>query len=97
MRTPFIDGERFAQMRSGSVESGIAAAKALAEAYVGSPVEVLATHQDHMFVIAEGESSIRRLGMLVEDGEVKIISHRYRAGYVSEESLDAYASSVLSD
>jgi hypothetical protein len=97
MMNPFIDGERFSQMRSGSIESGLAMAKQIAESYVGSPVEVLATHGDHMYVLAEGESSIRRLGLRVEDGEVKVISNRYRDGYVDESSVDAYAASLLGD
>jgi hypothetical protein len=94
---PFIDGDKFSKMRLGSIERGIEAAKQIAEAHFGKPVEVLATHADHFFVIIEGDSSITRANVKIVDGEAKIVSSASNEGFVTEQNIEKYVSGVISE
>ena len=94
---PFIDGDKFSKMRLGSIERGIEAAKQIAEAHFGKPVEVLATHTDHFFVIIEGDASITRANVKIVDGEAKIVSSAPADGLVTEQNIEKYVSSLISE
>ena len=94
---PFLVGDKFAEMRTGSVESVIDAAEALAEAYLSRPVEVVATHADCVYVVAEGEEVVRRLGIRIESDGPKVVSNRVKDGLVTESNLDAHISKALSE
>ena len=94
---PFLVGDKFAEMRRGSVESVIDAAEALAEAYLGKKVEVVATHPDCVFVVAEGEECIRKLGIRMEADGPKVISNRVKNGLVTESNLDRHISKAISE
>lgn len=94
---PFVVGDKFAEMRRGSVESVIDAAEALAEAHLDKKVEVIATHPDCIFVVAEGEDCIRKLGIRMEADGPKVISNRVKEGFVTESNLDRYISKTISE
>lgn len=94
---PFLVGDKFAEMRTGSVESVIDAAEALAEAYLSRPVEVVATHPDCVYVVAEGEEVVRRLGIRIETDGPKVVSNRVKDGLVTESNLDAHISKAISE
>ena len=94
---PFVVGDKFAEMRRGSVESVIDAAEALAEAHLEKKVEVVATHPDCVFVVAEGEDFIRKLGIRVEADGPKVISNRVKDGLVSESNLDRHIGKAISE
>ena len=94
---PFLVGDKFAEMRTGSVESVIDAAEALAEAYLSRPVEVVATHADCIYVVAEGEEVVRRLGIRIEADGPKVVSNRVKDGLVTESNLDAHISKAISE
>lgn len=94
---PFVVGDKFAEMRRGSVESVIDAAEALAEAHLEKKVEVVATHPDCVFVVAEGEDFIRKLGIRVEADGPKVISNRVKDGLVNESNLDRHIGKAISE
>ena len=94
---PFLVGDKFAEMRTGSVESVIDAAEALAEAHLSRPVEVVATHADCIYVVAEGEEVVRRLGIRIEADGPKVVSNRVKDGLVTESNLDAHISVAISE
>jgi hypothetical protein len=94
---PFVVGDKFAEMRRGSVESVIDAAEALAEAHLEKKVEVIATHPDCIFVVAEGEDCVRKLGIRMEADGPKVISNRVKDGLVTESNLDRHISKSISE
>lgn len=94
---PFLVGDKFAEMRRGSVESVIDAAEALAEAHLEKKVEVVATHPDCVFVVAEGEDCIRKLGIRVDADGPKVISNRVKDGLVTENNLDRHIGKAISE
>ena len=75
----------------------IDAAEALAEAYLGKKVEVIATHPDCVFVVAEGEDCVRKLGIRMEADGPKVISNRVKDGLVTEANLDRYIGACISE
>jgi hypothetical protein len=95
MADALVAGKALQEMRSGSIESIIDAATALAEAYLGKPVDVLATHHDCMYVVVEGEECIRRLGIKTDQKGPHIVSNRVRDGLVTEATKDKYVASLL--
>lgn len=94
---PFVVGDKFAEMRRGSVESVIDAAEALAEAHLEKKVEVIATHPDCIFVVAEGEDCVRKLGIRMEADGPKVISNRVKEGLVTEANLEKHISKSISE
>jgi hypothetical protein len=92
---PFINGEKFSEIRVGSIENGISNAKAVVESHFGCEVDVLATHGDHLFVVIEGEDCIRRIGLKFDGSGVDVISNRITEGFVSESNRDRYISDML--
>ena len=94
---PFLVGDKFAEMHRGSVESVIDAAESLAEAYLGKKVEVISTHPDCVYVVAEGEDFVRKLGIRIEADGPKVISNRVKEGLVTESNLDRYISKCISE
>jgi hypothetical protein len=92
---PFINGEKFTQIREGSVENGISNAKGVVESHFGKSVDILATHSDHLFVVVEGEDCIRRIGLKFDGTGVGVISNRITEGLVSESNRDRYVSNLL--
>jgi hypothetical protein len=58
---------------------------------------VIASFQDHLFVVVEGDERIRRVGLKISDEGVSISSVRFTGGLVTESTVDGYVSSVLSE
>ena len=95
MADALVAGKALQDMRSGSIESIVDVASALASAHLGKPVDVLATHHDCVYVVAEGEDTIRRLGIKVEATGPRIVSNRSQKGLVTEATRDKYVASLL--
>lgn len=95
MADALIAGRALQEMRSGSIESIVDVASALAAEHLGKPVDVLATHHDCVYVVAEGEECIRRLGIKVDAKGPRIVSNRVRDGLVTEATRDKYVASLL--
>lgn len=95
MADALVAGKALQEMRSGSIESIVDVASALASAHLGKPVDVLATHHDCVYVVAEGEDTIRRLGIKVEATGPRIVSNRSHNGLVTEATRDKYVASLL--
>jgi len=94
---PFIDKSRLEQIYSGSIENGLDNAKLFLENHFKNPVDVIASFQDHLFIVVEGDERIRRVGLKIDDDGVSVSSVRFTGGLVTESTVDGYVSSVLSE
>lgn len=97
MAEPLVVGKALADMRQGSLEAILESAEVLASAYLKRPVSVLATHHDCIYVVAEGEDCIRRLGIKVEATGPRVVSSRVRDGLVTEANRDRQIAAMISE